>query len=119
MIEILNNPMIQAAVMSEQIKGKLDSGLADQLISTKTWDEMSKNERKICVKHVVSQVESEQELRDRLRSDFGLGYVAINWHLSEPGDKTGDEARMLVAALGGLVAKNGALVMIRTADDSF
>jgi hypothetical protein len=119
MVEILNNPTIKAAVMSQQIKGQLGSALADQLMSTKTWNDMTKNERKICIQHVVSQVESEEELRNRLQSDFALGYVAISWHLSEPGDKTGDEARMLVTALGGLVAKNGALVMIMTADDQF
>ena len=119
MVEILNNPTIKAAVMSQQMKGKLGSALADQLMSTKTWGDMNKNERKICIKHVVSQVESEQELRDRLQSDFSIGYVAINWHLSEPADKTGDETRMLVTALGGLVSKNGALVMIMMIDGQF
>ena len=119
MVEILNDPTIQAAVMSQKIKGELGSTLTDQIMSTKIWRDMNKNERKICIKHVVSQVESKEELHKRLQSDFALGYVAINWSLSEPGDKVGEEARMLVTALGGLVAKNGALVMIMTTDDSF
>jgi hypothetical protein len=116
MVEILNNPTIKAAVMGQQTKIQLDSALADQLMSTKTWNDMSKNERKICIRHIVSQVESEDELRNRLQSDFDLDDVAIDWHLSKPGDKKGEEARMLVTALGGLVAKNGALVRIMTAD---
>ena len=93
--------------------------LADQLMSTKTYAAMTTIERKTCVRHIVSQVESKQELQERLQRDLGVGYCCISWHLSEPGDKTGDEARMLVKALGGLVAKNGALVMIMTPDDDF
>lgn len=118
MVEILNDPHIKAAVKLEGYKDKMVADLADRLMSTKTYADMSANERKTCVRHVVSQVESEQELGDRLRRDLGLDYFCINWHLSEPGDKTGEEARMLVKALGGLIAKNGALVMIMTADDS-
>ena len=119
MVEILNNPEIQRAVKAEEIKDKLRGLLADQLMSTKTWGDMDEAERRICVHHIVSQVASEEELRARLQSDLGFGYVAIEWHLSEPGDKTGEEARMLVKALGGLVSKYGALGLLMTMDDMF
>lgn len=119
MVDVLNNPHVVAAAKLEGHKDKMVADLADQLMSTKTYSAMTANERKICVRHIVSQVESEQELQERLQRDLGAGYCCINWHLSEPGDKTGDEARMLVKALGGLVAKNGALVMIMTPDDNF
>lgn len=119
MVDVLNNPHVRAAVAHETAKDKLIADMAEQLLSTKTWGDMSKNELKICVRNIVSQVESEDELRERLTKELGFGYCAINWHLSDAGDKTGDEARALVKALGGLVSKNGALVKIMTADDMF
>ena len=119
MVEILNNPHIRAAVAHETAKDKLVGDMAEQILSAKTWRDMTKNERKICVRYIVSQVESEAELRERLTKELNFGYCAINWHLSDAGDKTGDEARALVKALGGLVSKNGALVQIMTADEMF
>ncbi len=119
MVEILNDPHIKAAVQLEGHKDRLVADLAEQIMSAKNWQHMTKDERKTCIRYIVSQVSSEEELRARLQSDFALGHVAINWHLSDAGDKTGDEARMLVKALGGLVAKNGALVMIMTSDGMF
>lgn len=119
MTGILNNPHVRAAVAHETAKDKLVGDMAEQLMSAKVWRDMSKNERKICVRYIVSQVESEDELRERLTDELNIGYCAISWHLSGDGDKTGDEARALVKAMGGLVAKNGALVQIMTVDDMF
>lgn len=118
-MEVLTNPDIQNAVRFQGFKNQLGSQLAVALMDTKPWADMDKTERKLCVKYVVSQVESEEELHERLRTDFGLSYVAISWHLPDPDDKTGQEALMFVRALGGLVSKNGAMVMIMTMDDSF
>jgi hypothetical protein len=115
-MDVLNNPDIKAAVLFEEVKNQLCSNLAEQLMGTKTWSNMNKKERDICLKHVVSQVESEQELTDRLRADFGITYAAINWYKPDDGDQTGQEALMFVQALGGLVSKNGAMVMIMTRD---
>lgn len=119
MVDILNDPCVKAAVQFEGHKDKLIADLAEQIMSAKNWQHMTKDERKTCIRYVVSQVSSEDELRARLQSDFALGHVAINWQLSDAGDKTGDEARMLVKALGGLVSRNGALVSIMTAEDMF
>ncbi len=115
-MEVLNNPDIKAAVRFEEVKSQLGSKLAEQLMGTKTWATMNKNERDICMKHVVSQVESEQELTDRLRADFGITYAAISWHRPDDDDKVGQEGLMFVRALGGLVSKNGAMVMVMTDD---
>ena len=116
MVDILNNPAIRAAVQFETQKDRLIADLAEQLISTKTWGTMNTDERWTCLRYIVSQVSTEEELRDRLRSELSLGYVAFEWHLSSPDDETGNEARMLVKSLGGLVTKSGALVMIMTSD---
>ena len=118
MVEILDNPHIRMAVALETRKDALVADLADRLLTTKAWADMTDNEWKICIRNIVTSVESEEELRERLGT-LGVGSCAIDWHLAEHGDKTGDEARMLVKALGGLVAKNGALVMIMTADEQF
>ncbi len=117
-MEVLNNPDLKLAVLFEETRSRLESNLAEQLMGTKTWATMNKNERDKCLKHVVSQVESEQELTDRLRTDFGITYAAIAWEQPAPDDKTGQEALMFVRALGGLVSRSGAMVMIMT-DDHF
>ena len=119
MVEILNNPAIKNAVKFEQHKDGMIGKLAEVLMSTKTWHNMNADERRMCIRHIVNQAESEDDLRQRLRNELGLSCCAINWYLPAPGDKVGEEARMLVKALGGLVAKNGALVMIMTFDGSF
>lgn len=119
MVEILNNPTIKNAVKFEQYKDEMIGTLTEVLMSTKTWHNMNADERRMCIRHIVNQVESKDDLQQRLRNELGLGCCAINWHLPVPGDKTDEEARMLVKALGGLVAKNGALVMIMTFDGSF
>ena len=119
MVEILNNPTIKNAVKLEQHKDGMIGTLAEVLMSTKTWPYMNTSERRVCIRHIVNQVESEDDLRQRLRNELGLSCCAINWSSPVHGDKTDEEARMLVKALGGLVAKNDALVMIMTAENTF
>jgi len=118
MSDVLSSKAVQGAVANEQWKDEMVAGVAEWLMTNKSWVEMTKDERKACIRTSVSQVESEDELRERL-AELGVEGFIINWHLSEPGDETGQEARMLVKALGGLVAKNGALVMIMTPDEQF
>lgn len=118
MTDILNDPTIRMAIRGQQSKDELRAKLASLLISTKTWETMTANERKVCVQHIVTEVESELELSRRL-NDLGCTDCAINWHDVDPSDKTGLEAQALVKALGGLVAKNGALVSVMTADEDF
>ena len=119
MTEILNDPHVKRAVANELVRDEVAGVIADQLMSTKTWWDMTADEHKICPRAIVSPVESEEELEGRLRADLGLKLFATHWYLPEPGDKKGDEARILVKAMGGLVSKNGALVMIRTSEDTF
>ncbi len=119
MVEILENPTIQAAVRAEQFKDGLRAILANSLMSTKTWSDMNKDERMCCVQHVVGQSETEAELQQKLSEELGAGYCAIDWNDVDPSDKTALEAQALVKALGGLISKSGALVMIMTPDDMF
>ncbi len=118
MTDILSNPHVCAAVAFETAKDDLIGLLAEKVMSTKMWSGMTADERELCLRHIVSQVESEGELRERL-TKIGLEDCAVSWYLSPPGDKIGDEARVLVRAVGGLVSKNGALVMLMTSEDMF
>jgi hypothetical protein len=117
--EILNDPTIQMVVALEQHKDKMVAGIAEQLMSVKTWGNMNEKERKICVRHIVLQASSEEVLRKLLTEELGMGCCSINWYLPPDGDKTGLEAQMLVKALGGLISKNGAMVQIMTMDGMF
>lgn len=114
--EILGNPDFQMMARLNDLKVEQRAQIADALISTKTWNDMSKKERKLCIDYLVSDSESEDELRRRL-SEVGAGYVAVSWQDVDPNDKTSLEAQMIVKALGGPIAKNGAMVMISTMDD--
>ncbi len=114
--EILGNSRIQMAAMANDSRTLMRAQIVDALTSTKTWDDMNKKERKLCVDHLISESESETDLRRRL-SELGVGCVAVKWSDVDPNDKTALEAQMLVKALGGPTAKNGALVMVNTMDD--
>lgn len=118
MVEVLNNPDIQRAVKAQESKDGLRAALAESLMSTKTWADMDERERKVCKFALVSDSETEDELRAKLTS-IGIDYFEISWHQVDENDKTDLEARMFVKALGGLVSKSGALVMIMTMDDAF
>lgn len=112
----LGNSNFQMLARANEAKNRQRAQIADALISTKTWDDMTKKERDLCVHHLVSESESEDDLRRRL-SEIGVGYVAVNWQDVNQSDKTSLEAQMIVKALGGPIAKNGALVMVNTMDD--
>lgn len=121
MVNVLGNEMIQEAVESERIRNAFVVEVLEPLIMClKSWEDMDSGERQACVRAAVLASESEGELLENL-DILGMGKedFSVSWHLSDPGDQTGDEARMLVRALGGLVSKNGALVMIRTAEEEF
>lgn len=118
MVDVLNDPHIKGAIRLEQMKDGMCAQLGQLLISTKTWETMTGNERKVCVRYIASDSSSEIELSRRL-NDIGCTDCAICWKDTDPNDKTSLEARALIKALGGLVSKNGALVMMMTADDQF
>lgn len=116
MSKVLNNPYVCAAVDLEEAKDKVFSIMAKKLLQTKIWSDMTAYEKKIYLRHVVLQVESEDELNDHLIKKLDVDF-SIMWYLPDPGDQAGEEARALLKALGGLVAKNGALVQIMTYED--
>lgn len=114
--DILGNPNFQLAAMANDAKSQMRAQIADAIISTKTWIDMNKQERKICLDYLVSDSETETELRHRL-TEIGISYFAISWQDVDPNDKTSIEAQMIVKALGDPIAKNGAMVMVNTMDD--
>jgi hypothetical protein len=119
MVNVLNNPDVQAAVRFEEGRTKLVSMLANRIMDIVPWDSMNANQRKVCVRHIVSEVETKEELEKRLLDDFGIDCAAIDWCQPDSADQTSMEAQMLVKALGGLVSKSGAMVSIMTFDDMF
>lgn len=118
MVEILGNPAIKSEVARRQVLVALAAGPVEHLIDTVPWDNMTSDQRKMCIIYTVSQVESQEELERRLENDFGI-YACIDWHQPDPNDQHDMEAKMLVQALGGLISKSGAMVMIMTHDGSF
>lgn len=119
MVEILNNPTVQRAIRAEQSKDGLRKVLAEALMSTKTWPNMISDERRVCVHHIVSQSETEEELHSRLTNELGLGHRSVSWMDVDQNNKVELEAQALLKALGGLLSKNGALVNIMTPDEIF
>lgn len=115
-LDILGDPKFHMAAKANDAKNGLRAQIADAIISTKTWGDMNKQERKLCIDYLVSESETEAELRQRL-TEIGVGYVAVSWQDVDPNDKRSLEAQMIVRALGGPVSKNGALVMVSTMDD--
>ena len=114
--DILNNPTFQMAAKAQEMKGVMRAQIADVLISTKVWGNMTKQERKLCIDYLIGESESEDDLRRRL-AEIGTGYVAVNWQNVDAANKTSLEAQMLVRALGGPIANNGAMVIVNTMDD--
>lgn len=118
MVEILGNPLFTDAANRRQVFLGLAGRAVERLVDTVPWRDMSDDQRRMCIIYTVSQVETQKELERRLESDFGITDASIDWY--DPGDdKTGLEAQMFVKALGGLVAKSGALVSIMTFDGMF
>lgn len=114
--EILNNPDVKLAALANDFKSGPRAQIADALMATKTWSDMDKKERELCIHHLISESENESELRQHF-ADLGVGYVAVSWSDVDQNDKTAREAQMLVKAMGGPIAKNGAMVMVNTMDD--
>ena len=72
--------------------------------------QMGPGEIKVHVRRIVADSSSELELRHRLENELDISDALIVWHM--PSDQTGIEARDIGIALGGLVSKSGAMVMI-------
>jgi len=115
---VLDNENILRAVICELEKDALAIKLAKQIRSEKTWGEMAADERQVCVRAMVAQAASQEELRERL-TELSPDPFCIDWSLAEPDDRAGQEERMLVKIMGGLVASNGALVIIWATHEKF
>lgn len=118
MIDILGGEAIRSAIERAEENDRLIVEVIEPLLRNKSWEDMNGIERRACVRALVVQAESEGELLGGLAL-LGIEDFSVAWHLSDPDDQTGQEARMLVKALGGLVSKNGALVMIMTPEEQF
>lgn len=112
MQDVLTNPTVQGAVAYQTSLDPLVRATADSLMSHTTWGDMNPEQRKLCLRAIVLECSTENELRRRLHTDLGLDHPHIAWEDISPDDVTGQEARAFVKALGGLVSKSGALVMI-------
>jgi len=115
-LDILGNSSVQMAAKHNELQDRQRAQIADALISTKTWSSMAKKERELCIHYLINESTSEADLRHRL-AEIGVGYVAVSWQDVDQNDKTSREAQILVKALGGPIAKNGAMVMVDTIDD--
>lgn len=116
MSKIIGNPIIEQRIRRQD----LDAILLDStLVDTVPWSDMSLEQRRLCIRHTVLQVDTEKELRQRLLTDFGICDAAIVWYMPEDADQYDMEVQILVRALGGLVAKNGTLVQIMTFENIF
>ncbi len=87
------------------------SQLGELVVRHKSYDDMTDAEIEVAARHIISSSSSEAEVQQRLRDELGYPYGDIALHTSIPDDAIGREARELVRGLGGLVMKNGAMVM--------
>ena len=121
MTDILNNPDVQKAINQREIIDKVGAIYASRIMPDKAWDDMSELERETCVRFIVSEVSSEDELRQRLVDQLGLDEdsIEINWSPSEESNEADQELRKLIKALGGIVTERGDLVSVIIDDESF
>ena len=70
---------------------------------------MTDKETKMAIEAIIRACSSEAEVHARVEETLGITGMALTSHL--PTDSIGKTARALVVGLGGLVMKNGAMVM--------
>ncbi len=117
--DILNNPLIKAVGRLQETRLAAFGSVVEVLMASKTWSEMTHQERRLCIRHIVAQVESKDELISQLRAQLGIKEAHVSWSMPNPNDQASLEARALVKAMGGPISKNGALVMVDTIEDLF
>jgi len=84
--------------------------LGARIAQSKDFDSMTDVEIKIAVRSIVASSSSEEEIERRLIDELNYHDV-IDLCIDIPTDEVGKQARELVRGLGGLVMKNGAMVM--------
>lgn len=88
-----------------------DSLLEEEEAVPRGWTSLSDTEIKAAVREIVRTSTSDEEIRQRVADELGYPYdLVIASHT--PSDQIGRVARRLVANLGGLITKDGAMVMI-------
>lgn len=109
-----SNPIKALALATSVIErvelGKMVAEIGAIITRKKSYYEMDDVEIKAAVRHIISSSSSEAEVEKRLRDEIDYPYD-IAMYTTIPDDATGREARELVRGLGGLVMKNGAMVM--------
>ncbi|MCA9354298.1 MAG: hypothetical protein KC877_02135 [Candidatus Kaiserbacteria bacterium] len=111
MVDVLNSPAVNGAIEHYEMIDQVVDAVVPHLLETKGWYEMDETEREASLRYLVGQANSEESLRQSL-SELGVYDYMLSWSDVDPNNKTSLEAQALVKALGGLVAKNGALVNI-------
>ncbi len=80
-------------------------------MADKTFRDMTDAEIKAAAQTIVRSSETEDEVKRRIAAELDYPYsITITSH--NPTDDVGRQARTIVRALGGLVLKNGAMVMV-------
>ena len=75
------------------------------------WTDKTDAEIKTAMRGIVMSSESDDEIERRAAEELGYPYgLAITSR--NPTDNVGREAQSIVAGLGGLIRKDGAMVMI-------
>lgn len=78
---------------------------------SKTYHDLSDDEIRRAARQIVSDSSSDDEIRAGLRDKLGYPYSAAITSC-QPADQVGREARAIAQGLGGLVRKDGAMVMV-------
>jgi len=72
---------------------------------------MTNDEIKQAVQQIITNSSSDEEIKQRLCDELGYPYVAAITSY-KPIDQTGREVRAIAAGIGGLIRKDGAMVMV-------
>lgn len=102
---------VQRAGAREQERTAHARELAQQVLGRKFWPDLTPTEKAACVRHIVSEVESEEELRDRLESELRLTLKSDSIFWNPPEDDEMEGPR-LVQVFGMLLSKSNASVSI-------
>lgn len=91
--------------------GTMPQAILSEDPSVKLWSDMTDDEIKTEMKGIVMTSTSDDEIKRRAAEELGYPYgLAITSH--SPTDTIGHNARSIVGSLGGLLRKDGAMVMI-------
>lgn len=82
----------------------------ETLVEPQNYRRMTVPELKAAVQRIIRISDDEAEIKHRLYAELEITGAALCCH--KPEDKVGREARGFVMALGGLITRQGAMVMI-------